>query len=130
MNGGKINGFLSLGKGPIFSKGHAESGHGHGPGVFSKIVFGGTVLVNEANKINDTPGGFPEWANNLFTKHGFTAEAIDLVATMGFIRTVGWARMLAYNSMSEKYLDDNDWSTNLGTKAADWMYGPAMAPKK
>ncbi|MDQ1344377.1 MAG: hypothetical protein QG650_1098 [Patescibacteria group bacterium] len=127
-HGNFINRQLSRGKGPIFAEhGAAADAHGHGKGL--PIAMTLTLLVNEANKINDA-GSFQNWVNQLVTLHGATAEVIDLIASVGFVKAVGWARMLAYNSMSEKYLDDDDWSTNLGTKAADWMYGPAVAPKK
>lgn len=92
-----------------------------------KIIVGGVVAVNEYHKMNDTPGGFGAWAEKLFTVHGATAEVIDIVATVAFVRWVGWARAVAYESASEKFGDD-DWSTNVGTLAADWAFGPVAAP--
>ncbi len=127
-HGGFVNKFLSAGKGPVFAE------HGHGGDAHHKKPFPTmmvlTLATNEALKINDA-GGFKNWAEELFTLHGVTAETIDLVASFLFVKNLGWARMLAANSMSEKYLDDDDWSTNWGSRAADWMWGaPAEAKKK
>lgn len=128
-HGGAINSTLSVGKGPMWPfthRGHGSHGD-HGGGLMSKAMFGGTIAVNEINKINDTPGGFGAWLESLTTKHGITAEVVDLIATVAFIRTVGWAREIAYESAAEKFTDDN-WSTNIGTKFANWAFGPVAAP--
>lgn len=127
-HGGVVNKVLSAGKGPVFAE------HGHGADAHHKKPFPTmmvlTLATNEALKINDA-GGFKNWAEELFTLHGVTAETIDLVASFLFVKNLGWARMLAANSMSEKYLDDDNWSTNWGSRAADWMWGaPAEAKTK
>ena len=128
-HGGTFNSIASVGKGEMWPFSHrGHGGHGdHGGGMLSTLAFGGTIAVNEFHKVNDTPGGFGAWLESLTTKHGITAEVVDIIATVAFIRTVGWAREIAYESAAEKFADDN-WSTNIGTKFADWAFGPVAAP--
>lgn len=131
-----LNNFLLSGLGK------KAGGHGHGEAHGSSAPFwiGQTLAfgINQGNKINDA-GGMSNYLNHtLGSWEGATSEAADVMATFLFARWLGWGRTILGNTIAERTVGDNNWSTTASSGGIewfnDWAFGPdstrVVPPKK